>query len=123
MRHVDTLSRSVGFVNEMPIERELELRQLTDTRIQEIANNLEFAEDEKFALIDGLVYRRDGESLKFVIPDMMISKIIRAYHDDVAHCGQEETYQGINQNYWFPAMRKKIYDYVNNYTVQQNFST
>jgi len=27
MRHVDALSRSVAYINELPLERELELRQ------------------------------------------------------------------------------------------------
>lgn len=26
----------------------------------------------------------------------------------------ERTYQGISQNYWFPAMRKKIHTYIDN---------
>lgn len=32
----------------------------------------------------------------------------------MAHCGVEKTLEGIKQNYWFPNMRKKIYDYVEN---------
>jgi len=58
MRHVDALSRSIGYVSEVPLERELELRQLTDPRIQEIANELEFSDNEKFTLVNGLVYKK-----------------------------------------------------------------
>jgi len=90
MKHVDALSRSVAYVNELPLECKLELRQMTDSRIQEIANDLEYNSSEKFTLIDGLVYRKDNENLKFVIPDTIISAILRIYHDDMAHCGHEK---------------------------------
>jgi len=114
MRHVDALSRSMAYVNEVPLERELELRQLTDSRIQEIANELEYRNDEKFALVNGLVYKKDNDGLKFVVPEVMIPAVMRAHHDNMAHVGQTKTHEGISQNYWFPSMRKKIYQYVNN---------
>jgi len=47
----------------------------------------------------------------------MVINIIRYYHDDMAHCGIERTIQGIIQNYWFPTLRKKVKDYVNNCIV------
>lgn len=114
MRHVDALSRAVAYVNELPLERELEFRQLADPRIREISNDLEVNESDRFALVNGLVYRKDGESLKFVVPDTMVTSVLRAHHDDMAHCGWEKTYQGIAQNYWFPSMRKKIHVYIEN---------
>jgi len=114
MRHVDALSRSVAYVNELPLERELELRQLADARVKEIADKLEYEEDAKFELIDGLVYRKGEDSLKFVVPDSMVHSVLKAHHDDMAHCGAEKTLKGIKQNYWFPLMRKKIYEYIEN---------
>jgi len=68
MRHVDALSRSMAYVNELPLEREF--RQLADARIQEISRDLELRNNDRFALVDGLVYRRDGENLKFMVPDI-----------------------------------------------------
>jgi len=76
--------------------------------------NLSLKVTRNFTLVDGLVYRKDGENLKFVIPDGMINRVLRAYHDDMAHCGSEKTYQGIATSYWFLAMRKKIHDYISN---------
>jgi len=43
-----------------------------------------------------------------------IMSILRAHHDDMAHCGAEKTLFGIGQNYWFPSMRKKVCDYIEN---------
>jgi len=114
MKHVDALSREIGYVNEVALERELELQQLADPVISNIANELEFKDNEKFTLVDGLVYRKDDENLKFVVPDGMIGRVLRAHHDDMAHCGSEKTYQGVAISYWFPAMRKKIHDYISN---------
>lgn len=108
------LSRHAGYIDSLPLERELEFKQLSDDKLRIIAQNLEFRDDDKFQLIDGLVYRKFEDKPRFVIPDTMIRNIISVYHDNMAHCGPEKTYQGIFANYWFPSMRKKIYDYINN---------
>jgi len=114
MKHVDALSHSVAYVNEVPLERELELRQLADSWIQEIANSLEYNDDEKFVLINGLVYKKNNGDPKFVVPEAMIPALMRTYHDNMAHVGRVKTFQGIAQSYWFPSMRKKIHDYIDN---------
>jgi len=114
MQHVDALSRSVASVHELPLERELELRQLVNPVIKQISTDLEFNDNEKFKLIEGLVYRKVGENHKFYVPDQMIPSLLRAHHDDMGHVGVEKTYQGVSQNYWFPAMKRKIFEYVNN---------
>lgn len=114
MSHVDALSRQIGYVDTLPIERELEFRQLQDKELYNIANKLEFTEDPKFELIDGLVYKKDNNQSRFVVPETMVNSIIRAYHDDLAHCGLEKTFESIHESYWFPSMRKRIKDYINN---------
>lgn len=117
MAHVDALSRQVFYVNALPIERELEFRQLQDNRLKEIAKELEFQANEKFQLIDGLVYKKDSDNYKFCVPDAMINSILRAHHDDMAHCGVEKTVAGIRNTYWFPSMRRKVIDYIDNCIV------
>lgn len=59
-------------MNELPFESELEFRQLNDPRIKEISENLEYKEDNKFDMINGLIYRKDGENRKFVVPESMV---------------------------------------------------
>lgn len=51
--------------------------------------------DEQFSLVDELVYRREDKGMKFVVPESMILSILRAHHDDMAHCGAEKTLSGI----------------------------
>jgi len=58
MVHVDALSRSVGAMDELPIERKLEYLQLADTELRKISRKLELEKDERYALVDGLVYRK-----------------------------------------------------------------
>jgi len=114
MRHVDELSRCMAYVNELPLERELEFRQLADPRIQEISRDLELRDGNRFALVDDLVYRKNGENLKFIVPDAMVYSLLSAHYDDMAHDGFEKTFRGINSNFWFPAIRKKINEYIEN---------
>lgn len=114
MAHVDALSRCIAYVNEPPLESRLELLQLTDPKILELSKNLEFFDNDKFALINGLVYKKIGDHLKFVVPESMITNLLRAHHDEAAHCRHEKTIMGIRQNFWFPAMRKKVHDYIDN---------
>lgn len=99
MAHVDALSRCVAYINQLPLERELEFRQLADPKIKEIAKELELKDDVRFKLIDGLVYKQDNGRSKFVVPETMLFALLRAHHDEMAHCGAEKTFEGIKQNY------------------------
>jgi len=56
MRHVDSLSRAVLYVHKMPLEKELEFRQITDPKLRQISEDLEFNDSDKFNLVNGLVY-------------------------------------------------------------------
>lgn len=91
MKHVDALSRVVSAVEAMPIGLELQYRQLADPRIRELVQQLEEKEHKKFSLINGLVYRKDLERPKFVIPDAMVHNMLRIYHD-AAHCGAKKLF-------------------------------
>lgn len=114
MAHVDALSRSIAFVNQLPLERELEVKQLTDPKILDISRKLELENSDKFALVNGLVYKKENDNLRFVIPESMIASVIRAHHDEMAHCGFEKTIKGIERGFWCPSLRKRVYEYMEN---------
>lgn len=97
----------------MRLENELLYRQLQDVRLKKIAEDLEFANNDKFVLIDGLVYKKFPDKPRFAVSDAMINNVIRAYHDEIAHCGIEKTCQSIFSNYWFP-LRKRVQEYIEN---------
>jgi len=52
-------------------------------------------EDERFTLVDALVYRKVEDSFRFMVPKTMAHNIIRIYHDDMAHCGARKTHEEI----------------------------
>jgi len=58
MMHVDALSRLVCYTDSIPLEKELQYRQLQDPTLKIIAENLGKKENNKFELIDGLVFRK-----------------------------------------------------------------
>lgn len=89
-------------------------KQLQDPRLSEIAWELEYNDSEKFQLIEGLVYKKDTDHARFVVSETMISNVIKAHHDEMAHCGPEKIYQGIITNYWFPSMRKHVRLHIEN---------
>lgn len=101
----------------LPIERELEFRQLQDSQIKEVAESLESNEDDRFGLIEGLVYRRNEDRFRFYVPESMVNNLIKSHHDELAHCGAEKTYQSLYATYWFSAMRKRIRKYIDNCVV------
>ncbi|KMQ88500.1 hypothetical protein RF55_12002 [Lasius niger] len=114
MVHVDALSRIVAHIETMPLEKELEYKQLQDQKLKSISEDLEFSDNDKFALINGLVYKKGPDKPRFSVPEAMVNNIVRIYHDNIAHCGVEKTIQGINANYWFPSIRKRVVDHIDN---------
>jgi len=108
MAHVDALSCQVCYLEVLPLERELEFKQLQDTRLKEIADSLEYGSNDKFEMIDGLIYKKGEDRARFAVPDSMINNIIRLYHDDMAHCGFEKTFRRVYGSYWFPSMCKRV---------------
>jgi len=114
MSHVDALSRVIASIKLMSLDKELQFRQLRDSHLQSVAQRLERSNDDEYTLVNGLVFKKDPDKPKFVVPEAMITNVIRLYHDEAAHCGTEKTLQGIRSNYWFPSMRKKIVNHIEN---------
>jgi hypothetical protein len=114
MSHVDALSRIVSLISTLPLERELEFHQLNDPIIKKIAEDLEQSDHDKFELINlGLVFRKSDKS-QFYVPESMVENVIRIYHDDMSHCSEEKTLQGISVNYWFPSLRRSVRLHIEN---------
>jgi len=76
MSRVNALSRIVEYVDLILLERELEYKQLLDTKLKTIAEEFEFFDHEKFELIDDFIFRKYTDKSRFIIPDSMINNII-----------------------------------------------
>lgn len=119
MRHVDSLSRipsDVNVIEPNSLEHILAVEQGRDHNIVVLRQTLEDepAESTKFALIDGLVYKKNDDNLLFYVPSVMESNIIRANHDDFGHFGVDKVHDLITKAYWFPHIKKKVSEHIKN---------
>lgn len=115
MAHVDCLSRNVETISVITAEDELMYRQLTDPKLKELAEHVELRGSKCFSIIDGLLFRRHHDRDLFVVPDSMINSIIRIHHDDMGHVGASKTAHGILSHYWFPCLKLRVKQYIENY--------
>jgi len=44
----------------------------------------------------------------------MIGNVIRVYHDEVGHVGAQKTMEGILNTSWFPSMKQRVYEHIQN---------
>ncbi|CAK9800876.1 Transposon Ty3-I Gag-Pol polyprotein [Anthophora plagiata] len=125
MGHVDALSRchNILVLECNTFEQVLALKQGQDKQICEIRNYLENSEHKFYELRNGLVYRKTkGSKLMFYVPECMESNVIRSCHDDLGHLGLDKVFEYINRIYWFPKMREKIRNHIDNCLRCINFS-
>lgn len=117
MGHVDALSRChvVSLVQTDDVDFQLQATQARDPCIVELRASLEVAEQDRFELQDGLVYRRlEPGKLRLYVPEEMESNVIRLIHEQIGHLGIDKCFDQIRQHYWFPGMRPKIEKFVRN---------
>lgn len=114
MAHVDCLRSSIMVVNLISIEDEIMYKQLADPILKELAKELEAKDHKYFALIDGLVFRKYHDKHLFVVPEKMINSIIKVYHNDMGHVGIDKTMHGIMGHYWFPCLKLRVRQYIEN---------
>lgn len=116
MAHVDALSRSFGVlvVEDNPFEWNLTILQSKDPKIKEIANKLETMEDPQYELRNGLVYKKHGENLLFLVPQQMEKHVLFRYHNEMGHIGAGKMVDIIRQTYWFSHIREKCEDHIKN---------
>lgn len=101
-------------INAITAEDELMYKQLSDPKLREIAEQIELRGSKGFTLIDGLLFRIRKDRELFVVPDGMVNNIIRLYHDEVGHVGIDKTVQRIVDHYWFPNLKLRIKQYIEN---------
>lgn len=133
MQHVDALSRS-------PIEEPAEIEtiaenimvleisntdflvsmQRQDERLIEIINKLSRDPlcDEDRQIHDNYVfenhrlYRKVDERKCWVVPNTVRWRMVRSYHDEKGHFGEEKVLAMMSEMFWFPKMRKYVRAYI-----------
>lgn len=72
--------------------------------IKDILNNYELKDDK--------LYRKIGNSLKWVVPNACRWRICQLCHDESGHFSTEKTLDKMKQTYWFPKMKRFVNKYV-----------
>ncbi|KAJ8966726.1 hypothetical protein NQ317_015292, partial [Molorchus minor] len=73
------------------------------------------AEQEYFdthRVIDGALWRLDGQEAKLIVPRTIQAKIIQTHHDEADHPGIAETCRQIRLRFYFRRMRKQLAAYI-----------
>lgn len=133
MRHVDALSRQpVEDSKEMEIadinifkvridtEDWLVTMQLQDPKLQlirEILNRRVETGEEKqihkdYKVEEGRIFRKVGDSNKWVVPSSIKWRVVRDAHDEMGHYGEEKTLKILQRYYWFPRMKQYVKKYL-----------
>ena len=93
--------------------------QRMDVKCKEIMEEVKRGNDSNYYMEGDILYKRGtGREInqnKLVIPEGMKEEILNAYHNNimVGHLGRKKTVKRIAQRYYWPGMRKDIYEWIN----------
>jgi len=79
----------ISLVETLLLEKELELKQLQDARLNDIVDSFEFEDNTKFKLIDDLIHCKGLDCPRFVVPESMVTNIMKIYYDEMVHSGKK----------------------------------
>lgn len=89
---------------------------MNDQRIRKI-RNVTYETEQYFKeckLKNNKIYRKlDYDKETWVVPKLARMQICRLCHEDAGHLSTEKTLRPIQENYWFPEMRRFVTKYVN----------
>lgn len=118
MQHVDSLSRctdnEVLVIDNITFEDNLIICQSRDPQLIKIRSELETNNSDSYKMENGVIYKKKGESLLFYVPEAMENHILYKYHNEMGHMGINKVIDLIGKTYWFPQIRGKVEDHINN---------
>lgn len=132
MRHVDALSRNPvpdSDHNEPDDMRAFEIMnvttadwlqsvQMSDPKLKLVKTMLQTESKEikdiinNYKIKDDKLYRKVGNSLKWVVPNSARWRVCQLNHDEAGHFATDKTLDKIKQDYWFPKMNRFVHKYV-----------
>ena len=79
------------------------IRALKKSQSERSVDDLSLVKD--YELQDGILYKRDGEALKFVVTKAMRKSLAVRFHDLQGHFGMDRTLRKLKEFYYFPGMK------------------
>lgn len=115
MAHVDALSRIepensnkvVATIEIEDIDFQLCAAQARDKEISELMSKLENGTVNGYDMVNGVIYRKINDALRFFVPKSMEMEVIREIHEKLGHLGVDKSYLKLKDHYWFPEMKQK----------------
>lgn len=115
MGHVDALSRNIALITVDEVELQLRATQNRDEDIVKIRERLEQGQVDKFEMVNGLIYRYNKSgSMALYVAREMERNVIQLIHDKFGHLGVNKCCEQIKSHYWFPLMKEKVQNYIEN---------
>lgn len=108
------VNKTVNILNDCDIEQNIIVAQEQDVKLLNIKELLERSTFPDFELINGVLFRKEGQKRLLVVPKLMIDTVIKLCHDNCGHIGIEKTLYEIRQQFWFSRMKKMVKNYINN---------
>lgn len=88
--------------------------QQKDPNIKDLMDRLEGNENPRYELQNGLVYKKQGGQLLFVVPEGMEQNVLFRYHNEMGHIGTNKMIEVLKRTYWFPDLQRKCEEHVRN---------
>lgn len=120
MGHVDALSRIdqnnnvVATIEAEDIDFQLCAAQARDKEIADLKVKLERGMVSGYDMVNGVVYKKVNDDIRFFVPKQMENEVIRNTHEKLGHLGVDKCYLKMKDHYWFPEMKQKIDKYRKN---------
>lgn len=126
MQHADALSRNPLSDEDLPSLEIMNIRtedwlhtvQMTDPKLRHIKDILKTEDSDMKDIVNNYIlkndrlYRKVGNSHKWVVPNGARWRICQLSHDEAGHFAFEKTFEKISSEYWFPKMKRFIKKYV-----------
>lgn len=82
---------------ELPFQVLLSVEQHHDPIISKLA--LEHGEPDLFALINGLVYKKDGDNVMYFVSNQMEQKLMQTHHESLCDLGAAKCHEYLRKLY------------------------
>lgn len=126
MIHVDALSRcqDIMIIETNTFEENLVICQNRDPNIRKLKETLQTTEHKHYEMRNGVLYKKLSKNrVLFYVPLDMESHVLYKFHDEMGHVGINKVTDLIEKHYWFPQLKVKVKNHIENCLKCISFSS